>query len=248
MKTTIALTALLGFTAAPLAAQSIDGKAYIISLLSPSAGAGIDQYFEETTALMAQHSGDYAVDPIHVEKELANAYLPDVYSTFPSEYVTIARFPTFDALEAYLAAANPHFAAWDARLDTEIRFSAGVMPPINTDQPLPVIGEIAPRGDGSFILLNASSFKRLPEIPEYIAKYGSEIDTVVGAGTRFLATFGKLDDITESFNFQILFLSEWASEAAFEEVHDNEAWRMVVPYRNFALSGFTEAKGVIGGM
>ena len=248
MKSSLVFAAALTLCAAPLSAQSIDGKAYIISLLSPSPSAAIGTYFDATAELMAQHQGSYVVDPIYVEKELPNDYLPDVYSAFPSEYVTIARFDTPEGLNAYLTSAKDHFADWDARLDTEIRFSAGVIPAPNTDQALPVIGDLAPRGGESFVLLNASSFKPLPEVPQYINQYGTEIGTVINAGTQFFASFGKLNDITESYDFQILFLTEWASEEAFASVHENQSWRMVVPFRNFALSGFSEAKGVIGGM
>lgn len=248
MKHSIPLAAILALASAPLPAQSSDGKAYVISLLSPAEGTEIRTYFDAATDLMAQHGGRYVVAPIHVEKELPNAYLPDVYTEFPSDYVTIAQFATPDALSAYLAEARALFDAWDTKLETKIRFSAGVMPAVNTDQAVPVIGEIDPRGPDSFVLLNASSFKPLPEVPAYIQQYSTEIETVISAGTRFFATFAKLEDITESYNFQILFLSEWASEEAFKTVHDDQGWRMVVPFRNFALSGFTEAKGVIGGM
>ena len=248
MRTYLVAAAFLAASTPPLAAMSIDGKAYIVSLLTPTQGAQIESYFDQTETLMSGHGGHYVVAPIRVEKELDNPYLPNVYRSFPSEYVTIARFETPDDLERYVAAAGDHFSSWEGSLQTQIRFSAGVMPAPNTEQELPVIGDIPPRLGESFILLNASSFKPLPEVPAYIQEYGTEIETVMAAGTRFLATFAKLTDITESYDYQILFLSEWASEAAFEAVHSDEAWRMVVPFRNFALSGFTEAKGVITGM
>lgn len=232
--------------AVPAYAQAPNDKAYLISLITPNnTQDGITQYTTQTASLMKKHRGKYVVPAIKVEEELLNDYLPSVYSAFPSRYVTIAAFDNSDALGAFLSSAKQHFASWSNRLENTIRFSAAVMPSPNSDMIFPVIGEAQWRPEPAFILLNASSFKKLPETPQYIGKYGSATPVVVGQGTRFLATFAKTGDVTGNYPHDILFLSEWASDEAFKAVHDAPEWRAVVPFRNFALASFTEAKGVI---
>ncbi len=240
------ISATMFAAALPAQAQSEDDTAYIISLLTPKGhGKSFDKYTSDTTSLMKKHGGGYIVAPIKVEKELVNDYLPDAYSEFPSEYVTIAAFDNADALNGYLSSASKHFDSWSGKFETSTRFVAGLAPSPGGGGVGTVISQEALRGGDAFILLNAASFVQSPDTPTNLAKYGSAGSVVVGAGTNFFATFAKVAPVTGEFPFQILFLSEWASEEAFDSVHHNPTWQAVAPYRNKSLTGFTEAKGVV---
>ncbi|WP_299616001.1 DUF1330 domain-containing protein [uncultured Tateyamaria sp.] len=241
-----AIAVLTFATTVPAIAQDTPAPLYIVSILgndTQDAATLAADYKDDVFVDLIEHRGRFVTAPIAVTKELDNDWLPDSASAFPGDVVMIAELPDQAAVQGYLADVADAYDAWSARLSTEIRFLAAVAPNPGPQQ-FPMIGSVDSRGGDAFILLNAVSFDAPERSQPLIGQYFEVAGPIVGgAGTQFLATLGQVQPITGVFPHQVLFLSEWASEAAFEAVHDTVEWQAVAPFRNDAVTSFTEARG-----
>lgn len=238
-----ALTASIAF---PVLAQDTPTPLYIVSILASDAQNASElasAYKEDVFIDLIEHGGQFISQPIAVGSELQNDWLPESASGFPGDVVLIAELPDQAAVEGYLADVAEEYAAWSADLSTEIRFLAAIAPNPGPQQ-FPVIGSVECQEGASFILLNAVSFDAPERSQPLIGQYFEVAGPIVGgAGTQFLATFAQLRPITGAFPHQALFLLEWVSETAFKAVHDNAEWQAVAPFRNDAVTSFTETRG-----
>ena len=248
MKQSLALAAvtLSATAAAPVLAQETPTPLYVVSILgTDTQGASelASAYKKDVFVDLIEHGGQFVSQPIAVGDELENDWLPDSASAFPGDVVLIAELPDQAAVEGYLADVAEEYAAWSPKLSTEIRFLAAVAPNPGPQQ-FPMIGSVESQGGNSFILLNAVSFDAPERSQPLIGQYFKVAGPIVGgAGTQFLATLAQIQPITGEFPHQALFLSEWASESAFKSVHDNAEWQAVAPFRNDAVTSFTETRG-----
>ena len=63
------------------------------------------------------------------------------------------------------------------------------------------------------------------------------------AEVKVIMPFEKIDDIRGKYNFEVLFLSEWASEKSFDEYHSRCRFiNLAKKTRNKSFSAFTESK------
>lgn len=242
----LAAQALTASIALPVLAQDTPTPLYIVSILGSDTQCASElalAYREDVFVDLIEHRGQFISHPIVVGSELQNDWLPESASAFPGDVVLIAELPNQAAVEGYLADVEEEYEKWSPNLSTEIRFLAAVAPNPGPQQ-FPVIGSVASQRGDSFILLNAVSFDAPERSQPLIGQYFEVAGPIVGgAGTQFLATFAQVQPITGEFPHQALFLSEWVSEAAFKTVHDNPEWQAVAPFRNNAVTSFTETRG-----
>lgn len=177
---------------------------------------------------------------------LQNSALPETVSPFDFGLITVHRFndrQSFDDFQPNYEALATQFAVDDIVTSrTRILSESNALA---ADAPL--LGDRTPMGGESFYLVNAPQITPEPALQSQFFNEFVEaaVPATLETGTVIYQSFAPTEVLEGEFNFALLAISEWPSQAAFDLIHEDPSFlRDVFPLRNPALTNFHEARAV----
>ena len=198
---------------------------------------------------LRHHQGRLAVAPIQNTGPIESAALPDYTSALPGNYLIVQTFPSKVHLDGFLEEQDRADTSAHTNLRIDAAVTAKLFKPMPMMQDYPVIGSIPHRESPAFILLNGISMNSManPMTGIRMLRYmNANLPKLEAQGTTLLGTFEVLDVVRGAFDFDMLFLTEWESPAAFDAVHqDPEFIDIARKTRNRAFRRFADDHGEI---
>lgn len=227
---------------------------YVVGIYSPQAVASdnaLDRHVERLQAVVEAAGGTVVVSELESRKQLPN-HAAGRLARMPVGRVVLAEFESrraarrfsrgtdVDAVEARAAAEG---------VGTEARFSAKKFRPLPSMPDAPMLCASAPAPAPAFILLDGITMKKGPVAPVRVMRYMKRnLPRLEAAQVDLLGTLavGRVD--AGSFDFDMLFMTQWPSLEVFDTFHeDTEFIADAQRYRNPAMRRFGEAQGIVGG-
>ena len=213
--------------------------------------SAITAFYSKTQALLAGNRGHYLDAPIIISKALPNPAQPAYTARAPGNVIFIAEFPDRKHLNAYLK--NPEVLAQMNSMaqssQQERVFMAKEFNPMGMLPAHPAVGQFERRAAPAFIMVNDIAMKSFlnPLTPYRITRYMNiNFPNLKNAEVKMMMPFEKVTDIRGNYPYEVLFMSEWSSEEAFNEFHQQDDFiQLTKTTRNKAFSAFTESKAQI---
>ena len=231
---------------------------YELNLFKLSETGNADSFFthlEAYEATLNAFDGRLLSSPLLIEDGLLeNSALPDTVSNLDFNYIAIAEHPTSESLQSFLN--SDAIALLEASLAGVLSDRTQVIARSGRDDFasfIPLVEQASvPFGSvpfrsqpPAFLLFNAVNVQP-SDTPTLIGYVNESLALSLEAGTGITDPFIPLQVTKGEFNFSTFSLTEWASDAAFDSVHENENFvTNIVPVRNSVLGEFIEAKAVL---
>lgn len=226
---------------------------YVVGIYRPQAVASddaLDRHVERLQAAVEAAGGKVVVSGLDSRKQLPN-HAVEHLAPMPVGRVVLAEFESRGAARRF--SRGSEVGAVEARaaaegVGTEARFSAKKFRPLPSMPDAPILCATAPAPAPAFILLDGITMKKGPVAPVRVMRYMKRnLPRLEGAQVDLLGTLAVRSVDAGSFDFDMLFMTQWPSLEVFDTFHsDAEFIADAQRYRNPAMRRFGEAQGVVG--
>lgn len=208
----------------------------------------ISNYLEAIQNVARTYNGTLMVNPINIDGQIETDVAPKYTTAFDYDYIFILRFDKKSDAKKY---AKDHKIAINYKhlsviAENQTVFLSKNMMALPGMPKFPEIDNKLVRPAPAFILVNAIKMKTTPTSMIRMMKYFKRnYPSITKSGTNYFSTFKVVKVLKGKFDFKMLFLTEWKSMEAFNEVHSSSNFKNNVHLRNKSFNGFTEGKGRI---
>lgn len=222
---------------------------FIVDMIKLKANkSNLEIYINELKSIAKKYSGELNVNPINVIGQIETEVAPKYTSPFNYDYILIIHFDKKSNALNYTK-DNRTLVNYNNITDLIIKqtvfFSKNMMALPGMPK-FPEIENKLIRPEPSFILVNAIKMKStLGAMMKMMKYFKRNHPTIAESGTHFFSTLKVVKVIKGDFDFNMLFLTEWASMDAFNELHNSIRFKENVHLRNSSFKRFTEGKGII---
>ena len=206
----------------------------------------INYYLETLKSIAKTYNGTLMVNPITIEGQIKTDVAPTYTTDFDYDYIFIIRFDKKSDAKKYAKDSRTikNYTDFSKLVENQTVFLSKNMMALPAIPKFPEIDNILIRSEPAFILVNAINMKMTPTSMIRMMKYFKRnYSSITKSGTNYFSTFKVAKVLKGDFDFKMLFLTEWASMEAFNEVHDSSNFKENVHLRNKSFKGFTEGKG-----
>ncbi|MBV1861855.1 MAG: DUF1330 domain-containing protein [Nannocystaceae bacterium] len=221
----------------------VEPPVFIVTLLELDPGTEFEvvaTYLEEVEGVVGNYDGLFVAPPLRIDEPVfENPGSPDTTQPAIADVVLVAQFPNFAQYEAFFDDDEVSQArtVLDEGLSQRTRLRTTTEAPVPLFQTMPDLGELALREAPALTLHNA--IKLGPDGPplDYIE---DAVPMAQAAGTQFFRPFQILEVLEGTYDFHLVFLTEWESFEALETFHNSPEWLDIVPTRNANFENLIE--------
>lgn len=206
----------------------------------------INYYLETAKNIAKTYNGTLMVNPISIEGQIKTDVAPTYTTAFDFDYIFILRFDKKSDAKKYAKDSRTlkNYIDFSILVEKQTVFLSKNMMALPGMPKFPEIDNKLLRPEPAFILVNAIKMKSTPTSIVRMMKYFKRNHpSITESGTNYFSTFKVLKVLKGEFNFKTLFLTEWKSMEAFNEIHYSQNFKKNVHLRNKSFKGFTEGKG-----
>ena len=221
---------------------------FIVDMIKLKQKTDITTYIDRLEEIAKFHHGVLSVNPIVINGQIETEVTPEYTTAFNYDYILIIRFENRKNAKNYSKDTRTldNFTHLSARITKQSVFLSKNMMALPGMPDFPEINNELIRPAPSFILVNAIKMKKTPgSIMKMMKYFKRNYPAITASGTSYFSTLKVAKVLKGDFDFQMLFLTEWASMDAFQELHRSPSFKENVHLRNTSFTGFTEGKGVI---
>ena len=208
----------------------------------------INYYLETLKSIAKTYNGTLMVNPISIEGQIKTDVAPTYTTAFDYDYIFIIRFDKKSDARKYAKNSRTlkNYNDFSKYVEKQTVFLSKNMMALPGMPKFPEIDNKLIRPEPAFILVNAIKMKMTPTSIVRMMKYFKRnYPSITKSGTNYFSTFKVIKVLKGDFDFKMLFLTEWESMKAFNDVHNSQNFKENVHLRNKSFKGFTEGKGRI---
>ena len=240
---------LLVMLALTVAGNTFAKSHFIIDMVKLKKKENSIYYYLETLKDIAKtYNGTLMVNPIVIEGQIETDVAPSYTTALDFDYIFIIRFDKKSDAKKYANDSRTikKYKDFSKLVEKQTVFLSKIMMALPGMPKFPEIDNKLIRPEPAFILVNAIKMKMTPTPIVRMMKYFKRnYPSITKSGTNYFSTFKVAKVLKGDFDFKMLFLTEWKSMKAFNELHNTENFKENVHLRNKSFKGFTEAKGKI---
>lgn len=226
---------------------------YVVGIYSPEADHAedaLDRHVERFQAVVERDGGRVLVSGLDAVRELPNP-ATDSLDPMPRGRILVAKFDSRRAARRFSRGDDVVRLEAEAAAQgvlTSARLTAKKFRPLPSMPDAPMLCAHAPAPAPAFILLDGITMKRGPAAPLRVMRYMKRnLPRLEEAQVDLLGTLAVKHVDAGSFDFDMLFMTQWPSLEVFDTFHEDAGFIADAQrYRNPAMRRFGEAQGLLG--